>query len=82
MVSELEIHTTFDQAIDTVLESLALSARVHRHSRRRPSLQRWCDRYENKDKRSGAFSSGSYGFPRTPHELQGRRLLGHLHPRS
>ena len=24
---------------------------------------RWCDRYENKNKRSGAFSSGSYGAP-------------------
>jgi oligoendopeptidase F len=24
---------------------------------------RWCDRYENKGKRSGAFSSGSYGAP-------------------
>ena len=25
--------------------------------------RRWCDRYENKGKRSGAFSSGSYGAP-------------------
>src|SRR6202023_2751242 len=24
---------------------------------------RWCDRYETKGKRSGAFSSGSYGAP-------------------
>ena len=25
--------------------------------------RRWCDRYETKGKRSGAFSSGSYGAP-------------------
>ena len=25
--------------------------------------ERWCDRYENKGKRSGAFSSSSYGNP-------------------
>src|SRR5207244_9496789 len=25
--------------------------------------QRWCDRYESKGKRSGAFSSGTYGSP-------------------
>ena len=27
------------------------------------SSGRWCDRYETKGKRSGAFSSGSYGAP-------------------
>jgi oligoendopeptidase F len=64
MVSDLEMHTSFDEAIDLVLESLAplgpeYTAALGEGLRAR----RWCDRYESKGKRSGAFSSGSYGNP-------------------
>jgi oligoendopeptidase F len=64
MVSDLEMRTSFNDAIDLVLESLkplgeeyiaTLGAGLR--------ASRWCDRYESKGKRSGAFSSGSYGNP-------------------
>jgi len=64
MVSELDLRTTFDEAISTVLESLApLGSQYTATLEAGLRSQRWCDRYENKDKRSGAFSSSSYGNP-------------------
>jgi oligoendopeptidase F len=64
MVSELNLHTSFDEAISTVLESLApLGPQYAATLEAGLRSGRWCDRYENKDKRSGAFSSSSYGNP-------------------
>ena len=64
MVADMQTETSFDAAIDLVVESLQplggqyvdTLAKGLRHGR-------WCDRYETKGKRSGAFSSGSYGNP-------------------
>jgi len=64
LVSEIDTSFSFDEAIETVLNALGplgkgyvdVLAEGLRSSR-------WCDRYENKGKRSGAFSSGSYGAP-------------------
>jgi len=64
MVGSIESHLSFDEAIDTVIEALAplgddytgVLAEGLRH-------RRWCDRYESRGKRSGAFSSSSYGNP-------------------
>jgi oligoendopeptidase F len=64
LVSEIETRFTFDDAVEIVLGSLAplgkeyvdvLTGGLH--------SKRWCDRYESKGKRSGAFSSASYGAP-------------------
>jgi oligoendopeptidase F len=64
MVSHLEMHTSFDEAIDLVMESLApLGAEYTATLDAGLRTQRWCDRYESKGKRSGAFSSSSYGNP-------------------
>jgi len=64
MVSDLEMHTSFDEAIDLVLESLApLGPQYTATLDAGLRSQRWCDRYESKGKRSGAFSSSSYGNP-------------------
>src|SRR6476661_4719123 len=64
LVPEIETHFTFDHAVETVLAALAPLGKdyvdVLSEGLR---LQRWCDRYENKAKRSGAFSSSSYGSP-------------------
>ena len=64
LVPEIETRFTFDQASETVLNALAPLGRnyvdVLAEGLR---CARWCDRYENKGKRSGAFSSGSYGAP-------------------
>jgi oligoendopeptidase F len=64
MVSDLEMHTPFNEAIDLVLESLApLGSEYTAALGQGLRSQRWCDRYESKGKRSGAFSSSSYGNP-------------------
>jgi oligoendopeptidase F len=64
MVSNLEMRTTFNEAIDLVLESLApLGAEYTAALGDGLRARRWCDRYESKGKRSGAFSSSSYGNP-------------------
>jgi oligoendopeptidase F len=64
LVPEIETRFTFDQAAETVLSALAPLGKdyvdVLAEGLR---SRRWCDRYENKGKRSGAFSSGSYGAP-------------------
>ena len=62
LVPEIETRFTFDQAAETVLSALAPLGKdyVDVLSEGLRS-KRWCDRYENKGKRSGAFSSGSYG---------------------
>jgi oligoendopeptidase F len=64
LVPEIETRFTFDQAVEMVLGALeplgkeyvdVLAKGLH--------ASRWCDRYETKGKRSGAFSSGSYEAP-------------------
>src|SRR5881275_3246120 len=64
LVPEVETRFTFDQAVEAVLAALAPLGKdyvdVLAEGLR---SRRWCDRYENKAKRSGAFSSASYGAP-------------------
>ena len=64
LVPEIETRYTFDDAVELVLGSLSPLGKEYvdvltegLHSKR------WCDRYESKGKRSGAFSSASYGAP-------------------
>lgn len=64
MVNDVHTDVPWDGAVDHVLSALTplgdeyLSTLGH-------GLRggRWCDRYENKGKRSGAFSSGTYSSP-------------------
>jgi oligoendopeptidase F len=63
LVPEIETHTTFDQAIEMVLASLAPLGKEYVDVLANGLHGRWCDRYESKGKRSGAFSSGSYSAP-------------------
>ena len=63
LVAEIETDISFDEAIDKVLASLAPLGREYVDSLGNGLRGRWCDRYESKGKRSGAFSSGSYGAP-------------------
>ncbi len=64
LVPEIETRFTFDQAVETVLNALApLGKKYVDVLAEGLRSRRWCDRYENKGKRSGAFSSGSYGAP-------------------
>jgi oligoendopeptidase F len=63
VVANLETRTTFDEAIDKVLAALAPLGDEYVSTLGAGLRGRWCDRYESKGKRSGAFSSGSYGNP-------------------
>ena len=64
LVSEIETRFTFDQAVEMVLAALApLGEEYVDVLAEGLRSRRWCDRYENKGKRSGAFSSASYGAP-------------------
>ncbi len=63
LVAEIETDVSFDEAIDKVLASLAPLGSAYVDSLGAGLRGRWCDRYESKGKRSGAFSSGSYGAP-------------------
>jgi len=63
LVPEVETHVTFDRAVDHVLAALAPLGKEYVDVLAEGLRGRWCDRYETKGKRSGAFSSGSYGAP-------------------
>src|SRR5215471_12549381 len=64
LVPEIQTRFTFDEAIEIVLDALApLGKEYVEVLTDGLRSRRWCDRYENKGKRSGAFSSGSYGAP-------------------
>src|SRR5947207_2439184 len=55
---------TFDDAVEMVLAALAPLGKEYVDALAEGlRSKRWCDRYESKGKRSGAFSSGSYGAP-------------------
>jgi oligoendopeptidase F len=63
LVHEIETRTSFDEAVEKVLASLSPLGTEYVEALGEGLKGRWCDRYETKGKRSGAFSSGSYGAP-------------------
>ncbi len=63
LVAEIESHISFDEAVEKVVAALQPLGKEYVDALREGLRGRWCDRYETKGKRSGAFSSGSYGAP-------------------
>ncbi len=63
LVPEIETRTSFDEAVEMVLNSLAPLGKEYVAVLAEGLRNRWCDRFETKGKRSGAFSSGSYEAP-------------------
>jgi len=63
LVPEIETHVSFDEAINKVIASLAPLGQEYARTLADGLRGRWCDRYETKGKRSGAFSSSSYHAP-------------------
>ena len=61
LVPEVETRATFERGIEHVLAALAPLGKEYVDVLAEGLRGRWCDRYETKGKRSGAFSSGSYG---------------------
>ncbi len=61
ILSDLDKRHTWDQAVKVVVKSLApLGTQYTTELQRGLTTARWCDRYPNKGKQSGAFSSGSF----------------------
>lgn len=64
LVPGAELRHTWDQAVDLVLEAVKpLGTEYGRALGEGLRQGRWADRYENKGKRSGAFSAGCYVSP-------------------
>jgi len=60
LISEIRVKHTYEQAADKVINSLAILGDEYCSVLRSGLFGGWVDRYENRGKRSGAFSAGSY----------------------
>lgn len=60
IIGDVTANQSWDSAVDVVLESLAPLGSDYVDALAKGLRGRWCDRYENKGKHSGAFSSGCY----------------------
>ena len=60
ILSDLEKRTTWDQATRTVVKALEPLGSEYVQTLEGGLEGRWCDRYPNRGKQSGAFSCGSY----------------------
>ncbi len=63
MVKDFTLTTSFDEAVELVLAGVKPLGDEYVSVLRDGFADRWVDRYETKGKRSGAFSSSSYGNP-------------------
>ena len=63
MVPAIRTNTTFEEAIEIILKALKPLGGEYLQTLGNGLRSRWVDRYETKGKRSGAFSSSSYGNP-------------------
>jgi len=63
MVKDFKLTTSFDEAVELVLKGAQPLGEEYVSVLRDGFTDRWVDRYETKGKRSGAFSSSSYGNP-------------------
>lgn len=60
ILSDLKQKRTWDEAVEAVLGSLAPLGDQYRRDLEKGLRGRWCDRYANAGKQSGAFSCGSF----------------------
>lgn len=60
ILSEIEKKHNWKQAVDVVLQAVEPLGSEYCGALERGLNGRWCDRYENQGKQSGAFSSGSF----------------------
>jgi oligoendopeptidase F len=63
LVPKVAKRVAFDEGIELVTESVSPLGTEYVETLRAGLNNRWVDRYETKGKRSGAFSSSSYGNP-------------------
>lgn len=60
ILSDIEKHHTWDQAVDVVIDSLHPLGDQYCQTLEKGLRGRWSDRYPNRGKQSGAFSCGSF----------------------
>jgi oligoendopeptidase F len=60
ILSDLRRRHTWDEAVDVVFRSLEPLGGEYCGALKKGLCGRWCDRYENRNKQSGAFSSGTF----------------------
>ncbi|GAB6187711.1 oligoendopeptidase F [Thermopirellula anaerolimosa] len=60
LVPGMKKRRTWEQAVEMVVAALEPLGAEYVRVLRKGLLGRWCDRYENQNKQSGAFSSGTY----------------------
>ena len=60
ILSDMQKRTEWDDAVELVITALKPLGPDYQNTLSRGLRGRWCDRYENKGKLSGAFSSGCY----------------------
>jgi len=64
MVGNVKTNVSWNEAVERVMASLTPLGTEYTETLRHGLLDgRWCDRYENKGKRSGAFSYGTFTSP-------------------
>ncbi len=64
VISDVDFHMDYDEAVATCIEALApLGPEYCKTLEQGLTRDGWVDRYENKGKRSGAYSSGCYDSP-------------------
>lgn len=64
MIAEAQTRIPWDEAVALVLEALKPLGQEYTQTLEAGlRKERWCDRYENKGKRSGAFSYGTFSGP-------------------
>lgn len=64
MVGEIDTEYSWDEAVNMVITAVAPLGQEYGDTLRHGLTEgRWCDRYENKGKRSGAFSYGTFKSP-------------------
>jgi len=60
ILSDLATHRSWNQAVELVIDSLQPLGSDYTGALQEGLLGRWCDRYPNQGKQSGAFSCGSF----------------------
>jgi len=63
IVSDVNFNMNYEEAVETCIKSLAPLGEDYTSTLRDGLLGGWVDRYENRGKRSGAYSSGCYDSP-------------------
>ncbi|WP_414043603.1 oligoendopeptidase F [Macrococcus sp. EM39E] len=61
LIEDVEFKVSYDEAKDWMLKSLEPMSKEYTDVVKEGLMDRWVDVYENKGKRSGAYSSGTFG---------------------